>query len=461
MSRKYSLVALTGAFLAGLLVAGALRSNNVNADVKTYDNLEAFANILSIVEQNYVDPVDANKLVEGAINGMLRSLDPHSSYMTPDLYKEMQVETEGEFGGIGIEITIKDDILTVVAPIEDTPAYKAGVQAGDRIVKVDDESTFDMNLMDAVRKMRGKKGTKVVITVIREGFDKPKDFSIERDVIRVASIKSEMLPDGWGYARIRSFSKDTSADLETALNTLKGKGMKGLVLDLRNDPGGLLNQAVAVSELFLKKGEMIVYTRGRMPNQNMEFTAERVIPGNGYPMVILVNKGSASASEIVAGALQDLKRAIVMGVQTFGKGSVQTIIPLRDQAGLRLTTAKYYTPLGRQIHGVGIAPDIMVEQRAPDMEAVKGKTSEKDKAISKVNGVHPPEEKGMREKPKDEAPPPEKTEKPDAKDQAKPAGVVDLDKDYQLQRALSVLKSWDLIDKIREKNAPAPAAKAR
>jgi len=453
MSRKYSLAALTGAFLAGMLVAGSLRGGAVSADVKTYGNLEAFAHILSIVEQNYVESVPPDKLVEGAINGMLRSLDPHSSYMTPELYKEMQVETEGEFGGIGIEITIKDDILTVVAPIEDTPAHKAGIQAGDRIVKVDGESTFDMNLMDAVRKMRGKKGTKVTITIIREGFDKPKDFSIERDVIRVVSVKSELLPDGWGYAKVRSFSKDTASELEAAINAMKGKGMKGLVLDLRNDPGGLLNQAVAVSELFLKKGEMIVYTRGRMPNQNMEFTSERTVPGYSFPMVTLVNKGSASASEIVAGALQDLKRAIVVGTTTFGKGSVQTIIPLKDQAGLRLTTAKYYTPLGRQIHGVGIEPDIVVEQRAPDVETIKGKPSEKEKVLSKINGGHPPIDKAAPEKQEPAAP-----EKPEAKETpTKPSnGGVDLEKDYQLQRAIGVLQSWNLIDKIREKNAPAP-----
>ncbi|MDH5509309.1 MAG: S41 family peptidase [Nitrospinota bacterium] len=459
MSRKYSLAALSAAFFAGLVVMALVaRSNSVMADVKTYDNLETFANILSLVEQNYVETVEPTKLVEGAINGMLRSLDAHSSYMTPEMYKEMQVETEGEFGGIGIEITIKDDLLTVVAPIEDTPAWDAGIQAGDRIVRVDGESTFDMNLMDAVRKMRGKKGTEVVITIVREGFDQPKDFTIKRDVIHVTSVKYQMLPDGWAYAKVRSFSKDTANDLESAINTMKAEGFKGFILDLRNDPGGLLNQAVAVSELFLEKGEMIVYTRGRMPNQNMEFTSERNIADNDYPMVVLVNKGSASASEIVAGAMQDLKRALVVGTQTFGKGSVQTIIPLRENSGLRLTTAKYYTPLGRQIHNVGIAPDIVIEQRAPDLASVKkeGGPSVRDKVKAKVNGDNGDSEVKKEEEGKE----PAKAGEDKAEDSTKPS-AVDLEKDYQLQRAIGVLQSWEMINTIRGKNLTTARTKKR
>ncbi|MDH5478991.1 MAG: S41 family peptidase [Nitrospinota bacterium] len=448
MSRKYSLLAVGAAFFSGLFLALAMLSNNVMAEVKTYDNLETFANIISLVEQNYVDNVETTKLVEGAINGMLRSLDPHSSYMTPEMYKEMQVETEGEFGGIGIEITIKDDLLTIVAPIEDTPAWKVGLQAGDRIVRVDGESTFDMSLMEAVRKMRGKRGTEVVITIVREGFDQPKDFTIMRDVIHVTSVKYQMLPDKWAYAKVRSFSKDTANDLETALNTMKTEGFKGLVLDLRNDPGGLLNQAVAVSELFLDKGEMIVYTRGRMPNQNMEFTSERKIKDNDYPMVVLVNRGSASASEIVAGALQDLKRALVVGTQTFGKGSVQTIIPLAENSGLRLTTARYYTPLGRQIHEIGITPDIVIEQRAPEIAPDTSGPSVKEKIKAKVNG----DNGHGADKPKEEAAPARKEE--ETKEQTKPS-AVDLEKDYQLQRAIGVLKSWELINKISDRSVSA------
>lgn len=429
---RYSIAAVLIAFAFGIAL-GAFKSNNVMAVVKTYDHLEVFADVLSLIETNYVDEVKPSVLVDGAINGMLRALDPHSSYMSPEMYKEMQAETEGEFGGIGIEITIKDDILTVVAPIEDTPAWRAGIKAGDRIVKVNGDSTFDMNLMEAVRKMRGRKGEPVTITIIREGLDKPKDYEIVRDIIKVTSVKSVMLPGKWGYIRIRSFSRDVATDLRKAINNFRQEGFKGLVLDLRNDPGGLLNQAVAVSEQFLRRGELIVYTRGRMPNQNLEFSAKNTPKDNSYPMVVLVNKGSASASEIVAGALQDLKRALIVGVQTFGKGSVQTIIPLKDHAGLRLTTARYYTPSGRQIQGVGIEPDIIVEQRAPETGAEGKKEgnadhSEKERIKAKVNG----------EKPKTE-------EKPEKRP------VVDLDKDYQLQRAIGVLKSWEIINGIQSR----------
>ena len=362
---RWAAIALFVAFTLGIAL-GSARSNTVMAVGKTYDNLEVFAEVLSTIESSYVEKVDKTKLMNGAINGMLRTLDPHSSYMTPEMYKEMQAETEGQFGGVGIEITIKDDLLTVVAPIEETPAWRAGIEAGDRIVKVDGKSTFDMSLMEAVRKMRGKKGEPVVLTIARSGFNEPRDFTIIRDVIHVTSVKYQMLPGKWAYARIRSFSKDTGADLKKALNKMKKEGSRGLVLDLRNDPGGLLNQAVAVAEQFLQPGELIVYTRGRIPSQNMEFSARNTPPDNQYPMVVLVNHGSASASEIVAGSMQDLKRAILVGTQTFGKGSVQTIMPLKANAGLRLTTAKYYTPSGRQIQGVGIAPDIVVKP-APKM----------------------------------------------------------------------------------------------
>lgn len=437
---RYSIAALFIVFAFGIAL-GALKSSKVMAVVKTYDQLEAFADVLSLIETNYVDEVKPSVLVDGAINGMLRALDPHSSYMSPEMYKEMQAETKGEFGGIGIEITIKDDILTVVAPIDDTPAWRAGIKAGDRIVKVNGESTFDMNLMEAVRKMRGRKGEAVTITIVREGLDKPKDFRIIRDIIKVTSVKSTMLPGRWGYVRIRSFSKDVASDLRKALNKFKQEGFKGLILDLRNDPGGLLNQAVAVSEQFLKRGELIVYTRGRMPNQNLEFSAKNTPKDNSYPMVVLVNHGSASASEIVAGAMQDLKRAVIVGTQTFGKGSVQTIIPLKDHAGLRLTTARYYTPSGRQIHGVGIKPDIIVEQRAPETVAeaekkVNGDQSEKEKIKAKANG-----------------------EKPKAGEKTKKRPIVDLDKDYQLQRAIGVLKSWEIINGIQSREMTAAQRK--
>jgi len=436
--------------MLGIAIGGLFKTSSVLAVVSTYGHLEVFADILSLVENNYVEEVESKKLVEGAINGMLRSLDPHSSYMTPELFKEMQVETEGEFGGLGIEITIEANWLTIVAPMEDTPAWRIGLKAGDRIVEVDGEQTHDMTLMQAVRKMRGKPGTEVVITIVREGFEEPKDFTIVREVIHVTSVKYQMLPDNWGYIRIRNFSKDTGTDTEKAIDELKEGGMKGLVLDLRNDPGGLLSQAVTVSELFLDKGELVVYTKGRMPNQNHRFTASKD-DNLDIPMVVLVNEGSASASEIVAGALQDLKRAVVVGTQTFGKGSVQTIIPLKGNAGLRLTTARYYTPSGRQIQGVGIEPDIIVEQKIPPEEKAP-----KRKALREKDLKNHLENNGSKDENEDEDED-EDTKKtpPKSKFLEKERRIVDLEKDVQLQRAISVLKSWSIISDIQFRRSSA------
>jgi carboxyl-terminal processing protease len=486
-SRISSAAVVFTTFLIGAAF-GALNSSSVLAVVKTYDDLEVFADVLNLVETNYVDPVTSNKLIEGSINGMLRTLDPHSSYMTPETYKEMQAETEGEFGGIGIEITTENGVLTVVAPMEETPAWRAGVKAGDKIVKVNGESTYEMNLMDAVRKMRGKRGTSVNITIMRDGWEDPKDYTLVRDVIKVASVKSQLLPDNWGYLRIRNFSKDTSQETSKALVEMKKQGMKGLVLDLRNDPGGLLNQAVEVTDLFVNKGDLIVYTKSRMKNQDMRFSAQKGSSEAAYPLVVLVNHGSASASEIVAGALQDLKRAILVGNQTFGKGSVQTIIPLKGDAGLRLTTARYYTPSGRQIQGVGIAPDIIVEQPDDEKQAQtsetkkdkdKDKEKEKDKrkAISEKDLPHALDVDKSKEKDKHTVPavPPAKPgddKDKESQDKSKPTletngkrPLVDLEKDVQLQRAVSVLKSWEIIgsmggaQKAAPSNPSSPAAK--
>jgi carboxyl-terminal processing protease len=473
---------MTAVFLAFLIgvTFGAFNSRSVLAVVKTYDDLEIFSDVLNLVETSYVDQVASSKLIEGSINGMLRTLDPHSSYMTPETYKEMQAETEGEFGGLGIEITVENGALTVVAPMEETPAWRAGVKAGDKIVKVNGESTFEMNLMEAVRKMRGKRGTSVTITIMRDGFEEAKDYTIVRDVIKVSSVRNQMLADNWGYLRIRNFSKDTSQETAKALADMKGQGMKGLVLDLRNDPGGLLNQAVEVTDQFVNKGDLVVYTKGRMKNQDMRFSAQKGASDVTYPLVVLVNHGSASASEIVAGALQDLKRAILVGNQTFGKGSVQTIIPLKGDAGLRLTTARYYTPSGRQIQGVGITPDIVVEQpdeekQTQPVDAKKEKEKEKRRTLSEKDLPHALDVK----KPKGKESPTVPSVKPDEKDKdkeghdsSKPATetngkrpLVDMEKDVQLQRAVSVLKSWEIIGsmggarKATPSSQPDPAAK--
>jgi carboxyl-terminal processing protease len=327
----------------------------------TYEQLRLFTEVLSIVQNQYVDEVPPKDLIYNAIKGTLRGLDPHSSFLDPDSYREMQVETSGSFGGLGIEITLKDDILTVVAPIDGTPAYRAGLHTGDRIFKIDGLPTKDMQLADAVKKMRGKPGSKVTITVVREGWTEPKDFDIVREQIRVHSVKAVPMGDGIEYIKLRQFQEQSPHDLEAALEQFSKEGMKALILDLRNNPGGLLTAAVEVSEKFIDDGKLVVYTEGRVRNQNMRFPAHAKRGYVQMPMVILVNQGSASASEIVAGALQDYGRATIVGTQTFGKGSVQTIIPLSDGSGLRLTTAKYFTPKGRSIHGKGITPDVVIE----------------------------------------------------------------------------------------------------
>jgi carboxyl-terminal processing protease len=333
-----------------------------------------FTEVLSYVEANYVEEVDPNKLVQGAIRGMLRTLDPHSSFMPPEVYREMQIETEGRFGGLGIEITIRDDILTVVSPIEGTPAFRAGIEPGDQIVKVDGESTKDMSLVDAVKKLRGPEGSAVTISILRKDFAEPKDFTLTRAVIQIKSVRWKKLPDDIGYIKLRSFQKTTADELADALQDLEEQRVRALVLDLRNNPGGLLEQAITVSDEFLEPGKLIVYTKGRLAGQNMKGFSKNDRAHIAEFMVILINEGSASASEIVAGALQDLGRATVMGTQSFGKGSVQTIIPLSDGSGLRLTTAKYFTPKGREIQGKGITPDIIVEEaKTPQAEDEQGK----------------------------------------------------------------------------------------
>src|SRR5713101_7668750 len=361
--RKTWVGAIGLAVLLAVLFSGGRGVQKVDAVPKeSYEGLETFTNILSIIQKNYVDEVSTKQLIEGAINGMLSSLDPHSAYLTPDLYKELQVDTKGSFGGLGIEITSRNGVLTVVSPIEDTPAYRAGVKAGDQILKIEGEFTKDMTLVDAVKKMRGPKETKVTLTLKRENVPELFDVSLTREIIKIQSVKSRMLDKGYGYVRVTQFQERTDDDLERALKTLdkEAGGLQGLVLDLRNDPGGLLTQAVKVSDLFLDSG-LIVYTDGRLENQKQKYFAHKPGTWADFPMVVLVNGGSASASEIVAGALQDHKRALVLGTQTFGKGSVQTILPLDDNSALRLTTARYFTPSGRSIQATGIVPDIVMD----------------------------------------------------------------------------------------------------
>ncbi len=427
---KLLLLLLAASIVLSLGGWSTLRAkSNAPENPDVYQYLKLFSDVISIVQDNYVEKTEQKKLMYGAINGMLRELDPHSSFLKPEDYKELQIETKGKFGGLGIEITIRDNILTVVAPLEDTPADKAGIQANDQIMRIDDQPTQDMSLMDAVQKMRGPKGSKVKITIMRKGERKPLEFELIRDTISIQSVKSRSLESGFGYVRISSFQSGTVNDLRKALDNLEHEnpGMQGLVLDLRNDPGGLLDQAVEVSDEFLDEG-LIVYTGGRLDNQKMRFEAHKNSRQHNYPIVVLVNSGSASASEIVAGALQDHKRAIIMGEQTFGKGSVQTVIPLNDGSALRLTTSLYYTPSGRSIQAKGITPDIIVKK-----ETVKSEEN-------------PPEESPrLREKDLPRHMENQKSESVSKQEATQAETKKMIEGDNQLRRALDLLKGYKIM----------------
>jgi carboxyl-terminal processing protease len=409
------------------IIVGRWSIGLVNAEVEGYENVRVFTEALSLIKKNYVEDVKTKDLVYGAIKGMLNSLDPHSGFMSPEAYKEMQVDTKGEFGGLGIQIGIKDSILTVIAPIEDTPAYKAGIKAGDRIIKINDESTKDMGLLDAVNKMRGPKGTSVKITVIREGWKEPKDFAIVRDIIKVKSVKYKVLEDGIGYVKITQFQEQTAVDLSNALTKLNDEKVGSLVLDLRNNPGGLLNSAVDVSSQFLPPGKLVVYIKDRA-GEKSEYKSGGNRPSyDKFTMVVLVNQGSASASEIVAGALKDWHRAVILGVQTFGKGSVQSVVPLSDGSGLRLTTARYYTPSGTSIQSTGITPDIVAK--------IEVKNGIKEHAVVR--------EKDLERHLKND----KEEERKQSEQETAPLEVSEKD-DIQLQRAIDLLKTWKVFREL-------------
>jgi carboxyl-terminal processing protease len=380
-------------FVFGLFVGGICVHNVSALSNKTYEKLKVFTDCLDIIKKNYVEDVKTEDLITGAIEGMLSSLDPYSAYLEPDMYHELQVETKGSFGGLGIEIAIKDGILTVIAPIEDTPAYRAGIKAGDKILKINEESTKGLNLMECVKRLRGPKGTHVTVAIFREGFTQTQEVIMVRDIIKIQSVKHKTLEKGYGYLRISQFQEKTSADATKALEDLQKEnpeGLSGLILDLRNNPGGLLEQAVEVSDLFLDSG-VIVSIKGRNEEEKTDFSAQVEGTMPHWPMVVLVNQGSASASEIVAGALQDYGRAVIMGSKTFGKGSVQTIIPLDDGSGIKLTTARYYTPKGRSIHEKGIQPDIPLPaiEKAPQkvVEEQPGTDPDLDRALEQLKGM--------------------------------------------------------------------------
>ncbi len=390
MMRKTTLILLGAAAGAAMtLLATQPRMIFIGATAKaaaadTYRQLNLFGDVFERVRADYVEKPDDSKLIETAINGMLVGLDPHSSYMDPKSFKDMQVQTRGEFGGLGIEVTMEDGLIKVVAPIDETPAAKAGVMANDIIVKLDDEQVQGLTLNQAVEKMRGPVNTKIKLTIMRKGQDKPVEVSITRDIIRVRSVRSHVDGDDVGYIRLTQFNEQTTEGLKKAIVDISAKvsgdKLKGYVVDLRNNPGGLLDQAISVSDAFLQKGE-IVSTRGRNAEETQRFNARPGDLTKGKPVIVLINGGSASASEIVAGALQDHKRVTVIGTRSFGKGSVQTIIPLGSGNGaLRLTTARYFTPSGRSIQAKGIEPDIEVLQDLPDDIKAKTDTSTKGEA---------------------------------------------------------------------------------
>ncbi len=441
--RKFLIAALV-ILLAGILIGQQM----VQAKPDTYEDLKAFTQALELVQRNYVEKPDTKELVQGAIRGMIASLDPHSSYMSERQFKEMNVDIKGEFTGVGIQIGMKNQQLTIISPIEDTPGFRAGLAAGDKILKINEDWTKDMSIEQAVDKMRGPKGTAVRLMILRDNWDKPKEFKIVRDVIKVQSVKSKMLDDSIGYVRIIQFQGQTTAELEKALKSLEAKGMKKLILDLRNDPGGLLDASVDVSSKFLPKDSLVVYLQGRQKTDRKDFLTTATETPRAYPMVVLVNTGSASASEIVSGALQDSKRALILGTQTFGKGSVQTVFPLESGGGIRLTTAKYYTPSGRSIQNVGITPDIEVKlptvKEPKDGESAHVVVREKDLERHLKNET-------VKEDKKKEQPAAEE-------DFAMEVMPKDEKDDVQIQKAIEILKPAVLAADVF-RNVPASAKK--
>ena len=430
--KKQNYLLLATGLVLGVLVSighGVLAERETARATLPVEELRTFSDVFGRIKNDYVESVEDKELLENAIRGMLTGLDPHSSYLDVDQFKELQVGTTGQFGGLGIEVGMEDGFVKVIAPIDDTPAQRAGVQAGDLVIRLDDTPVKGMSLNDAVKIMRGEPGTDIVLTIVREGLDKPLQVTITRDIIKVKSVKRRTLEPGYGYLRISQFQSKTADYLEDAIKDLKKENedkLKGLVLDLRNNPGGVLNGAVAVSDAFLTKG-LIVYTEGRIDDSRLRFNATPDDLLNGAPIVVLVNQGSASASEIVAGALQDHKRAIILGSKTFGKGSVQTILPLSGGTALKLTTARYFTPSGRSIQAEGITPDI-------ELESLKLATVEKSlDPLSEANlSGHLDNGNGKKDKGK----------KKD--DEAEDNGDL-AQSDYQLYEALNMLKGLSIL----------------
>jgi carboxyl-terminal processing protease len=440
--------------------ASAIAASSADQDDR-YESLELFNRVIQFVKGNYVDEVKNKKLIEGAIKGMLETLDPHSNFLSTEVYKDMQIDTSGKFGGLGIEIGMKDNILTILAPIEDTPAWKAGLKPNDRIVKINSESTKGMNLVEAVSKMRGKPKTDVMLSIYREGFDKIREIKITRDIIKIQSVKSEVLEPQFGYVRLTTFNENAASDVKKAIDAMSKKDkLRGLVFDLRTNPGGLLDQAVEVASLFIDEG-VIVSTIGRNRDQKDVKYARKGMAYKDFPVAILVNSSTASAAEIVAGALQDHHRAIIMGQTTFGKGSVQTVIPLPPDMGLKLTIARYYTPSGKSIQEKGVQPDIMLDEFDPKLLAqaklkaesfrerdLKGHMVNTDEDKSGNKEFKKEELDALSHESKDKKKTADKSDKP-GKDEDDMAPLrMNPKEDYQVKQALTSLKSYEVFKKI-------------
>jgi len=432
-------------FLLGMIVGRPLLdvASAKEKEKDKYENLQVFAKVLNLVQQYYVEPVDLQKLIYGGIKGILTELDPHTSFLSPEVFTEFENETSGEFGGIGIEMSIQSSVLTVLAPIEDSPAWKAGIKGGDKIVTINGESTKGFSLVDAAQRMRGKKDKSVKLGVYRDGFTEPKEYLIVRDVIKVKSVKYTDLEHGYAYVRITSFIEKTSKDLEGTLqdHVKRHKKIKGLVIDLRNNPGGLLEQAIKVSDMFLDDG-VIVSTIGRNKDVKEVVSAKKEGTYEFFPLVVLINEYSASASEIVAGALQDNKRALIVGERSFGKGSVQSVVKLGDGSGLKLTVARYYTPSGVSIQAEGIKPNVRVPEVDSDLfqKAISGKPARREQDIK--GHLLSEKEKGKAKPAADHS---SKYWFLEADKEDKKLSEKDqlLKKDYQLLEAYNYVRSWD------------------
>ncbi len=460
---KFGLIAI-GAVLGLMLSLNySALAEKATAPQLPLDDLRAFAEVFGKIKNDYVDSVEDKKLISEAINGMLTGLDPHSSYLDADAFKDLQAGTQGEFGGLGIEVGMEDGFVKVVSPIEDTPAHRAGIKSGDLIIKLDETQVKGMTLNDAVKRMRGKPDTPIVLTILRKGVAKPMEIKVVRAIIKTKSVKPKLVEPGYAFVRVTQFQEHTGEDLAKALKALSEENkapLKGLVLDMRNNPGGLLNGAVGVSAAFLPKGDLVVYTEGRAEDAKMRLTANpdhyvrggaradylRDLPAEfkTVPMVVLVNGGSASASEIVAGALQDHKRAVVMGTQTFGKGSVQTILPMNNGTAIKLTTARYYTPEGRSIQAKGIEPDVVVEEAQINTANLGNGLREADltRHLANPNG----EEETPSRKPETNTDPAKVTPAP-ADGEVTPPAEFGSENDYQLKQALNLLKGLQILSK--------------